>query len=107
MIRHLVSGAENEAHSTLAKYYTDYQLNITKEILEFVAGQGMAMAVKEVVDHHYNEDRKRWELKISWAGLQSIEDSSESADDMLKDVPNIVKAYVDASGSELLQQHIG
>ncbi|KAG2894028.1 hypothetical protein PC110_g20162 [Phytophthora cactorum] len=106
MICQLVSGAEYEDHATRLKYYTDYQLNITEEILAFVAGQGMEIAVTEVVDHRYNEARKRWELNILWAGLHSIEDSWESAEAMLKDVPNIVKEYVDASGSDLLQQHI-
>ncbi|KAG3233722.1 hypothetical protein PI124_g21209 [Phytophthora idaei] len=78
-------------HATRLKYYTDYQLNITEEILAFVAAQDMEIAVTEVVDHRYNEARKRWELNILWAGLHSIEDSGESAEAMLKDVPNIVK----------------
>ncbi|OWZ00306.1 hypothetical protein PHMEG_00028535 [Phytophthora megakarya] len=63
-IRHLVSGAEYEAHATRLKYNSDSNLN-------------------------------------------PVEDSWESADNTLKDVPDTVKAYVVNSDNELLQNYIG
>ncbi|ETM37329.1 hypothetical protein L914_16107 [Phytophthora nicotianae] len=102
-IRHLVTGAEYEAHATRLKYYVDSALSVTEEILEFVAGQGMIMTVKYITVHQYNDTLQRWNLKVSWTGQQSIEDSWESVDELLKDVPVLVREYVEKSSSDLLR----
>ncbi|OWZ03301.1 hypothetical protein PHMEG_00024993 [Phytophthora megakarya] len=41
----------HRAHVTRLKYYSDSNLNVTQEILEFVPGQGIVMVAKELTDH--------------------------------------------------------
>ncbi|ETN02789.1 hypothetical protein PPTG_15535 [Phytophthora nicotianae INRA-310] len=63
----------------------------------------MIMTVKYITDHQYNDTLQRWNLKVSWTGQQSIEDSWESVDELLKDVPVLVREYVEKSSSDLLR----
>ncbi|ETO66711.1 hypothetical protein F444_16200 [Phytophthora nicotianae P1976] len=64
------------------------------------------MTVKAITDHRYSATLQRWELKVSWAGLQNIEDSWESVDELLKDVPALVREYVEKYGSDLLRAQL-
>ncbi|KAE9047559.1 hypothetical protein PR003_g1022 [Phytophthora rubi] len=87
VVKHLVTAREFEVHGTRLKYYADKDLNVTAEILEFTSQQGMLLGVEAIKEHRYNAVLKRWELLISWSGLQNVEDSWESLESMLKDVP--------------------
>ncbi|POM78483.1 Hypothetical protein PHPALM_3984 [Phytophthora palmivora] len=48
------------------------------------------------------DDPGRWELLVSWLGLQTIENSWEPLSTLLQDVPVKVREYVNASGSDEL-----
>ncbi|GMF38278.1 unnamed protein product [Phytophthora fragariaefolia] len=105
VIKHLVTAREFEVHGTRLKYYADKDFNITAEILEFTTQQGMLLGVKAIKEHRYNAALKRWELLVSWCGLQDVEDSWESLAAMLKDVPAKVTEYAnDSDDAELMQQ---
>ncbi|OWZ07275.1 hypothetical protein PHMEG_00020358 [Phytophthora megakarya] len=58
-IQHLVTGREYD----------------TTDLLEFILRQGMMLGVEAIRDHRFNDTLSRWELLISWIGLQAIEDS--------------------------------
>ncbi|POM69904.1 Hypothetical protein PHPALM_13766 [Phytophthora palmivora] len=105
VIKHLVTAREFEVHGTRLKYYADKDFNVTADILEFTTQQGILLGVNAIKEHRYNAVLKRWELLVSWCGLQDVEDSWESLASMLKDVPAKVTEYVqDPADSELLHQ---
>ncbi|GMF46213.1 unnamed protein product [Phytophthora fragariaefolia] len=105
VIKHLVTAREFEVHGTRFKYYADKDFNITAEILEFTTQQGMLLGVEAIKEHRYNAALKRWELLVSWCGLQDVEDSWKSLAAMLKDVPAKVTEYAnDSDDAELMQQ---
>ncbi|OWZ01299.1 hypothetical protein PHMEG_00027342, partial [Phytophthora megakarya] len=61
---------------------------------ELVSSQGMLLGVNGFRDHRFNEESRRWELLVSWVGLQAIEDSWEPLSTLLQDVPVKVRDYV-------------
>ncbi|OWZ09302.1 hypothetical protein PHMEG_00018017 [Phytophthora megakarya] len=107
MIKHLITGTEYEVHGTRLKFYSGSSLNITEEITELIANQGMLLGVRQLVDHRFNNVLHRWEFMASWAGLTSIEDSWESAADMQKDVPAKVSEYMERVQDEELSEALG
>ncbi|KAG2830283.1 hypothetical protein PC129_g4103 [Phytophthora cactorum] len=92
-------------HATRLKFYADHDFNVTTEILEFTTQQGMLLGVEAITDHRYNDVLERWELRVSWCGLQNMEDSWVALTELLKGVPDNVKDYVlDSDDEELKQQ---
>ncbi|KAE8914587.1 hypothetical protein PF005_g983 [Phytophthora fragariae] len=87
MIQHLISGREYDVHASRLKYYADSELNRTEEILELVSRQGMVLGVEDIRDHRFNAALDRWELFVSWMGLQAIEDSWEPLAVLAQDAP--------------------
>lgn len=75
MIQHLITGREYDVHASRLQFYADSDLNQTEELLELVSRQGMVLGVDSIRNHRLNSERKRWELLVSWVGLQAIEDS--------------------------------
>ncbi|POM77265.1 Hypothetical protein PHPALM_5378 [Phytophthora palmivora] len=76
-ISHLVSGDESDVHASRLKFYADSQLNVTEEILEHIASQGIVLAVNGFKNHRWNASIKDYEVLVSWKGLESVEDSWE------------------------------
>lgn len=105
-VEHLVTGKNYEVHGSRLKYYADSDLNMTVEMQELVTLQGIVLDVSAFVDHRFNEALGRWELLVQWAGLQPIENSWESFDTMQKDVPQVVRKYVESSHDDLLQAQL-
>ncbi|ETI37923.1 hypothetical protein L914_15633 [Phytophthora nicotianae] len=104
MIKHLITGVEYEVQCSRLKFYSDASLNITEEITELIANQGMLLGVRQLVNHRFNNLLHRWEFLVSWAGLTAIEDSWESATDMQKDVPVKVNDYMERVQDEELNE---
>lgn len=103
VIQDLVTGAKMEVHPSRMKFYADGDLNVTKELLEHVAAQETRMAVRAIVDHRFNKNKKQYELKVSWRGLESIEDSWEDFSSIVMDVPIIVRTYVASTNDSQLK----
>ncbi|OWY97132.1 hypothetical protein PHMEG_00032417 [Phytophthora megakarya] len=99
-IEHLITGRKYEVHASSLKFYADSELDVTEEFLELVGNQGMLIGVEEFVDHRFNKTAQRWELFVSWLGLQAIENSWEPLTTLLQDVPEKVCDYVLASGDD-------
>ncbi|OWZ13978.1 hypothetical protein PHMEG_00012616 [Phytophthora megakarya] len=102
VIEHLVTGRVYDVHGSRLKFYADAALNTMEELLELVSSQGMLLGVDKFIEHRYNPERGRWELLVSWLGLQAIEDSWEPLSTLLQDVPVKVCEYANASGSDEL-----
>ncbi|KAE9290629.1 hypothetical protein PF008_g25541 [Phytophthora fragariae] len=66
----------------------------------------MLLGVEKLVDRHYNRDLNRWELFVSWAGLQAIENSWEPLITLLHDVPEKVREYIDAAEDDELSAQL-
>ena len=106
LIEHLISGREYDVHPSRLKYYADSEFNETAELLELVSRQGMVLGVEGLRGHRFNSELNRWEILVSWMGLQEIEDSWEPLTILLQDVPTKVQDYVNSSDDEELQAHI-
>ncbi|GMG18189.1 unnamed protein product [Phytophthora fragariaefolia] len=66
----------------------------------------MLLGVEKLVNHRYNHDLNRWELFVSWAGLQAIENSWEPLITLLHDVPEKVREYIDAAEDDELSAQL-
>ncbi|KAE9040706.1 hypothetical protein PR003_g4252 [Phytophthora rubi] len=101
-VRHLVTGKEQDVHASRLNFYADSDLEVTEELLAHVAAQGIVLKGENLVDHRWNKESERFELLVSWCGLESIEDSWEPLQSLAQDIPVLIKAYVDAAkNSEL------
>ena len=92
-VRHLVTGVESDVHSSRLKFYADDSFDVTEEIREHVAAQGIILGVTEIKEHRWSKDRKCMELKVQWKGLEPIEDSWEPLASLFKDIPDMVRNY--------------
>ncbi|RAW20703.1 hypothetical protein PC110_g22854 [Phytophthora cactorum] len=88
------------------KFYADSELNQTTELLELVSRQRMVLGVEDIRNHRFNDALVRWELQVSWMGLQAIEDSWEPLDVLAQDVPVKVRDYIIASGDDDLSAQL-
>ncbi|POM67025.1 LOW QUALITY PROTEIN: Hypothetical protein PHPALM_17042 [Phytophthora palmivora] len=106
LIQHLVSGREYDVHTSRFKFYADEQLNTNPELLEFASNQGAMLGVEGFSDRRFNETFDRWELFVSWTGLQDIESSWEPLTTLLQDVPTKVQEHVMESGDNTLRSQL-
>ncbi|OWZ18523.1 hypothetical protein PHMEG_0007370 [Phytophthora megakarya] len=83
----LVTGRKYEVHASRLMYYADAELDTTTELLELLSSQGMLLGVEKFTNHRFNQEIGRWELFVSWLGLQAIENSWELLATLLQDVP--------------------
>ncbi|EGZ21544.1 hypothetical protein PHYSODRAFT_488387 [Phytophthora sojae] len=50
-VQHLVTGAESDVHASRLKFYADASFEVTEEIREHVAAQGIVLTVAELKEH--------------------------------------------------------
>ncbi|KAG3088759.1 hypothetical protein PI124_g17637 [Phytophthora idaei] len=98
-IEHLVTGRVYNVHASRLKFYADADLNTNEELLQLVSSQGVILGVEGFRERRFNQQLDRWELMVSWIGLQAIENSWEPLATLLQDVPAKVRGYVDSSGN--------
>ncbi|OWZ14282.1 LOW QUALITY PROTEIN: hypothetical protein PHMEG_00012264 [Phytophthora megakarya] len=103
LIRHLLTGAEYDAHVSRLKYYYDADLDVTAGIREHVSLQGIVLEVRGVVSHRFNTASGELELLVVWRGLQDVENSWELAHSIKHDVPALVAQYAADHNMEELQ----
>lgn len=89
-----MTGDELDVHASRLKFYADSSLNVTEEILEHVAAQGIILSVNELKDHRWNASINDYEVLVNWRGLQSIEDSWEPMKSLAKDIKILLAQYV-------------
>jgi transposase InsO family protein len=106
IIQHLISGDEFDVHGSRLKFYCDAELNVSVEVREHVAAQGIVLGVRGISRHRRNAESNEWELLVSWQGLQDVENSWEPFDSMLADVPALVRQYVMEKNVTDLQQFL-
>jgi hypothetical protein len=92
-VRHLVTGAETDVHPSRLKFYADDSYEVTEEIKEHVAAQGIILNVAALEGHRWNEQKGDYELLVEWIGLEPIENSWESLGSLHKDIPKMIDKY--------------
>ncbi|KAJ0391718.1 hypothetical protein P43SY_010405 [Pythium insidiosum] len=95
---------EQDVHSSRLKLYANKDFQVTQEVVEHVAAQGIMLAVAKLLEHRWNPSKRHHELLVSWKGLEPIEDSWESLKSLAKDIPVLVKAYAETHGDKSLRQ---
>lgn len=95
-IQHLVTGKTMDAHVTRMKFYADDNLELTEELVEHVSNQGFELLVEAINDYRYADQRKSWELLLSWSGFEQVEDSWEPMAAILADVPQLTLDYLNS-----------
>ncbi|OWZ16900.1 hypothetical protein PHMEG_0009233 [Phytophthora megakarya] len=73
-------------------------LNVTEEILEHIASQGIILAVNEFKKHRWNSAIKDDEDLVSWKGLESVEDSWEHLKSFATEVKVLLDQYIQKDG---------
>ncbi|KAJ8564187.1 hypothetical protein ON010_g7157 [Phytophthora cinnamomi] len=90
------------------EWMLDYQginscLDITEEMMHHVSNQGLLLNVERFCGARYNDELSRWELEVSWQGLEDAENSYEGLEELFNDVPAKVAEYVAESSSDGLR----
>ncbi|GMF56816.1 unnamed protein product [Phytophthora fragariaefolia] len=81
-------------------------LHITEEIREHIAAQGLVLSVEGLKDHVWNNDKRTYDILVSWKGLEPIEASWEPATSLARDIPVIPRQYAGARQDERFAQRI-
>ncbi|KAE8963590.1 hypothetical protein PR003_g29766 [Phytophthora rubi] len=105
-VEHLVTGEQLDVHASRLKMYADESLNITDELLEHVAAQGIILAVNELKDHRWNAAINDYEIRVSWKGMQAIEDSYEPVQSLVKEIRVFVDNYVSKAKDSMLTEYL-
>eukprot|EP00644_Phytophthora_capsici_P018100 jgi/Phyca11/114093/e_gw1.25.540.1 len=72
----------------------DSSLDVTEEILEHVAAQGIVLAISKLKKHRWNTSIKDYEILVGWKGLESVEDSWEPLSSLAKEVRVLLDQYI-------------
>ena len=104
-VRHLLTGQEADVHPSRLKFFANSSFNVTEELREHIASQGIVLAVEELLDHRWHSEKKDYELKVRWKGLEEIEDSWESLSSLKVDIPVLVDKYVAITADKSFRAH--
>lgn len=75
-IPHLLNGDERDVHASRLKFYSDSSLDVSEEIREHIASQGIILVVKGFLDYRSVGAKNRlYEIMVKWQGLEDIGNS--------------------------------
>ncbi|POM63007.1 hypothetical protein PHPALM_27757 [Phytophthora palmivora] len=106
-IQHLVAGAKSDVHASRLKFYADTSFEVTEEIHEHMAAQGIVLTVGELKERRWNSAKMCYDTLVGWKDLEPIEDSCEPLSSLYKDIPVMVKQYIAASSDVQLPVPLG
>ncbi|OWZ05895.1 LOW QUALITY PROTEIN: hypothetical protein PHMEG_00021933 [Phytophthora megakarya] len=92
IVQHLITKDKVEVHGSRLKFYCDSSLNVTAELKEHVAKQGIVLGVRASIT-----GSTQWEVQVAWIGLEDVENSWEPLRSIYVDVPTKVQEYIDSS----------
>ncbi|KAE9222728.1 hypothetical protein PF005_g6573 [Phytophthora fragariae] len=72
-------------------------------MMQHVSNQGLLLNVERFCGARYNDELSRWELEVSWQGLEDAENSYEGLEELFNDVPAKVAEYVAESSPDGLR----
>ncbi|KAG4062025.1 hypothetical protein PC123_g3134 [Phytophthora cactorum] len=104
-VQHLVTREELDVHASRLNLYADDSLEVTDELLEHVAVQGILLAFEGLKEHRWNADIKDYELRVGWKGLQTIEDCYEPMLSLSKEIRVLVNNYLAQAGDQEVSKY--
>ena len=93
-IRNLINGSVHEAHASRLSFFAHENLHVTSELREHISLQGLDLEVELFKAFRY--DKSEWKLLVKWLGFEDSENTWENALNMLRDVPHLVKSFIDS-----------
>lgn len=103
MVEHLLTKDVYEVHGSRLNHYCDADVDVTEELREHIANQGIVLGVRAITEHRYNDEAKGWQLFVAWRGLEDNENSWEPFGSIYSDVPTIVRRYIADGGHTELE----
>jgi hypothetical protein len=97
VVQSLVNQLTRNVHASRMIWYCDSQLDVTTELIDHIAQQGLRYDVENITDHRF---KSCYEVLVTWVGFSSIESTWEPLLTIFADVPARVDAYLQT----LLQQ---
>ncbi|KAF4045960.1 Calponin homology domain-containing proteinromo [Phytophthora infestans] len=94
VVENLLTGERREAHASRLKFFADAELGITEDLLAQVAHNSEGHVVEELKEARYNSTAKTHELLVKWRGLTEEENSWEPVQNVIEDVPVLVKKFL-------------
>jgi hypothetical protein len=76
------------------KLYADASFEVSEEILEHVAEQGILLKIEKITQHVYDKPTKGYLLHVHWEGFEIIEASWEPLAKLMSECPALVRAYI-------------
>ncbi|ETO75988.1 hypothetical protein F444_08537, partial [Phytophthora nicotianae P1976] len=61
-VRHLLTGEEVDVHPSRLKFYADHSLQVTEELRNHIAAQGLMLSVAELKEARWNKAKKDYEV---------------------------------------------
>ncbi|GMF51235.1 unnamed protein product [Phytophthora fragariaefolia] len=95
-----------DVHPSRLKFYADQSLDVTAEVREHIAAQGLILPVRELKEARWNQEKKDDEVRVSWKRLESIEDSWEKIAQLVKDIPVLLAQFAAKSNDRQFAQHV-
>ncbi|GMF60896.1 unnamed protein product [Phytophthora fragariaefolia] len=92
-IENLLTGESREEHASRLKFYADSDLGVTEDLLAHVAHNSEGHVVEELREARYDKTAKTHQLLVKWRGLGELENSWEPVQNLLEDVPSLVKEF--------------
>jgi hypothetical protein len=105
-IEHLITGDQVDVHGSRLKFYADEKFEVTEEIREHIAAQGIVLAIEKLLQHRYNDHSKEYEILVAWKGLEAIESSWEPVVSLFRDVRVLVQCYATSCADPSFLAHI-
>eukprot|EP00644_Phytophthora_capsici_P005002 jgi/Phyca11/96735/e_gw1.1.633.1 len=92
-VENLLTGETKEAHATRLKFYADSSLGVTEDFLAHIAHNSEGHVVEEPLGARYDEAKAMHQLLVKWRGLCDLENTWEPVENLLEDVPALVKRF--------------
>ncbi|ETN09440.1 hypothetical protein PPTG_11836 [Phytophthora nicotianae INRA-310] len=105
-VLHLLTGEEVDVHPSRLKFYADHSLQVTEELRNHIAAQGLMLSVAELKEARWNKAKKDYEVLVSWKGLESIEGSWEVSKQLSTDIPVLLTQFASRSNDRRFERHV-
>ena len=94
VIEHLVTHKHTRTHASRLRYYHEQSLEVTEELLEQVNRQGFTYEIEAFKKLRLNKGIKKWQVEVSWQGFESIENSFEPVESILRQTPELFVKFL-------------
>ena len=105
-VEDLITKRVTDVHASRLKFFRDGSLEVTENLLKQVAHSQEGHEVESFGSVRYNEKQKRYEIEVKWRGLDPLENSWEPAQNLVEDVPVMLKTYLKSKKQDAMIQNL-